>query len=250
MADQGRWFKLWCASLTDPHLSNLDISDFGRWCKLGAYIKEHGEQGEITLNPPSRTFCFMMQISAFHELHDVFLRLPNITVSNSVSNTVSSDSDSTVSLFIKIKNWHKYQGDLSTHRVKRYRDKKSFHETENETPKKRREERRGEESNKPPLTPLKQDCISTFNIFWNSYPKKIAKDNALRVWKKITPTNSLVEKIMRGLEKAKTSDQWRRDNGKYIPHPATWLNGRRWDDEYIQETITSMDSAGRVLREI
>ena len=27
------------------------------------------------------------------------------------------------------------------------------------------------------------------------------------------------------------SAQWQRDNGQYIPHPATWLNQGRWDDE-------------------
>jgi hypothetical protein len=27
------------------------------------------------------------------------------------------------------------------------------------------------------------------------------------------------------------SEQWRRDDGRFIPHPATWLNQRRWEDE-------------------
>jgi hypothetical protein len=29
----------------------------------------------------------------------------------------------------------------------------------------------------------------------------------------------------------KTSAQWQKDNGQYIPNPATWLNQGRWDDE-------------------
>ena len=33
------------------------------------------------------------------------------------------------------------------------------------------------------------------------------------------------------LERDKRSEQWRRDNGDFIPHPASWLNGRRWEDE-------------------
>jgi hypothetical protein len=28
-----------------------------------------------------------------------------------------------------------------------------------------------------------------------------------------------------------TSDQWRRNNGQFIPNPATWLNQGRWMDE-------------------
>ena len=27
------------------------------------------------------------------------------------------------------------------------------------------------------------------------------------------------------------SEQWARDGGRYIPHPTTWLNGERWNDD-------------------
>ena len=36
---------------------------------------------------------------------------------------------------------------------------------------------------------------------------------------------------MDGLRRQKDSVQWQRDGGKYIPHPSTWLNQRRWEDE-------------------
>jgi len=36
---------------------------------------------------------------------------------------------------------------------------------------------------------------------------------------------------MAGLERSKVSEQWQRDGGQFIPHPATWLNGRRWEDQ-------------------
>jgi hypothetical protein len=29
----------------------------------------------------------------------------------------------------------------------------------------------------------------------------------------------------------KNSQQWTKDGGQFIPMPATWLNGRRWEDE-------------------
>ena len=38
------------------------------------------------------------------------------------------------------------------------------------------------------------------------------------------------EAIMNGLEKWKGSDQWLKEDGQYIPYPATWLNKRRWED--------------------
>jgi len=30
---------------------------------------------------------------------------------------------------------------------------------------------------------------------------------------------------------AKKSPEWTKDNGKYIPYPATWLNAKGWEDE-------------------
>ena len=36
---------------------------------------------------------------------------------------------------------------------------------------------------------------------------------------------------MDGLERAKRSDQWIKDGGRFIPHPASWLNAARWEDQ-------------------
>jgi len=37
--------------------------------------------------------------------------------------------------------------------------------------------------------------------------------------------------MMTALETQKASEKWLKDNGQYIPNPATWLNQRRWEDE-------------------
>ena len=52
-------------------------------------------------------------------------------------------------------------------------------------------------------------------------------------WKKIKPTKDLLEKMLNAIEIAKQSMQWNKDNGQYIPNPATWLNQKRWEDEII-----------------
>ena len=36
------------------------------------------------------------------------------------------------------------------------------------------------------------------------------------------------------IEAAKTSEDWTKDNGKYIPHPSSWLNNKGWEDEIIE----------------
>ena len=70
-----------------------------------------------------------------------------------------------------------------------------------------------------------------FDEFYTVYPKKLGKQNALKVWEKLKLDDSLFQEIMTALAKQKKSEQWKKDNGKYIPYPATWLNGRRWEDE-------------------
>jgi hypothetical protein len=88
----------------------------------------------------------------------------------------------------------------------------------------------GEQRAKTPFASKKTKEM--FDAFWREYPKRRAKGNAEKAFAKIKPSEQLFEAIMNGLKRAKTSEDWQKDNGKYIPHPATWLNGKRWEDEY------------------
>ena len=74
-------------------------------------------------------------------------------------------------------------------------------------------------------------CKNLFEQFWQSYPKKKSKDAALKAFKKRNPDDTLFEEIMTGLEKAKQSSDWLKEGGRFIPHPATWLNAGGWMDE-------------------
>jgi hypothetical protein len=74
-----------------------------------------------------------------------------------------------------------------------------------------------------------------FDRFWNAYPRKVGKPSAQRtwrtVWKKLNlgrvPT--LMQQILAGIERWKQTEQWQVET--YIPHPATFLNDRRWEDD-------------------
>ena len=74
--------------------------------------------------------------------------------------------------------------------------------------------------------------LDEFGEFWNAYPKKIGKQAAVRAWQKIKNRPPL-EKILAAITRAQSTEQWQKDNGDFIPHPSTWLNGGRWDDEPI-----------------
>ena len=77
---------------------------------------------------------------------------------------------------------------------------------------------------------------NNFEKFWTEYPRKISKKKAEQVFLKISPDNELFKKIMSTLETAKRLPQWTKDNGQFIPHPTTWLNQERWNDELEVKT--------------
>ena len=72
---------------------------------------------------------------------------------------------------------------------------------------------------------------TAFVAFWEKYPYKVGKKAAWKAWQKVKYTPELGAKIMTALEAWKQSPQWTKDAGRYIPHPATWINGERWEDE-------------------
>jgi len=69
--------------------------------------------------------------------------------------------------------------------------------------------------------------------FWPVYPKKQAKKKALKAWLKLEPDDALTERIVADVKDRTPSEQWTKDNGQYIPLPATYLNGERWTDEDV-----------------
>ena len=42
---------------------------------------------------------------------------------------------------------------------------------------------------------------------------------------------TLFQTIMDAIEKQKGSDDWKDEEGRYIPYPATWLERKGWEDE-------------------
>lgn len=82
--------------------------------------------------------------------------------------------------------------------------------------------------NPPYNPPLKGD--DGFEKFWKEYPRKVGKDAAKRAFEKAIKKAD-IETLVTAVQRQKCGTQWTRDNGQYIPHPATWLNQGRWQDE-------------------
>jgi len=77
--------------------------------------------------------------------------------------------------------------------------------------------------------PMAEDLL--FPKFWKLYPNKKGKAAAEKAWKKLKVTDDLFNLIAQGLARQCVSPAWTKDDGQFIPHPATWLNGKRWEDE-------------------
>jgi hypothetical protein len=74
----------------------------------------------------------------------------------------------------------------------------------------------------------------SFAQFWKIYPKKVGKDLALASWKKKKPR---LDDVMFALSWQTQSKDWTKEDGKYIPMPATYLNQGRWKDEEPVEGV-------------
>jgi hypothetical protein len=86
----------------------------------------------------------------------------------------------------------------------------------------------------PTTTPTEvEDQDHLFDRFWGAYPKhrRVVKQRAHRAWLKLRPTSDLVDRMLDALAWQSRTEQWTKDGGRYVPHPSTWLNDHRWEDE-------------------
>lgn len=75
---------------------------------------------------------------------------------------------------------------------------------------------------------IKSEYSEEFDIFWKEYPRKIGKAAAWKAWKKNCPD---LNKCLATLKWQRNQEQWQDE--QFVPHPSTWLNQCRWDDEPI-----------------
>ena len=85
-----------------------------------------------------------------------------------------------------------------------------------------------------------------FAEFWKLYPRKAGKGKAEESFVKYVTSKKIFDAVMAGLRKHIGCDDWVKDDGQYIPHPTTWLNQRRWEDEPV--AARGQGSIGQVTR--
>ncbi|TLG93132.1 hypothetical protein FEM54_05190 [Pseudomonas edaphica] len=89
------------------------------------------------------------------------------------------------------------------------------------------------------IKPAATDLLNGFDQFYRLYPRRQKRPDAESAWKKLKPDAALRETLLAALASHCLRPDWIKDGGQYIPLPATWLNGRCWEDEILANTEQS-----------
>ncbi len=98
-----------------------------------------------------------------------------------------------------------------------------------------------------------------FDEFWENYPKKVAKADARKAWQQTKNVRPELTMLISAIKAHCKTEQWMRNAGAFIPYPATWLRGERWEDELTivlpdvvnekpwHETASGIEAKGKEL---
>ena len=98
---------------------------------------------------------------------------------------------------------------------------------------------------------LAQTTTQMFTQFWGYYPKKRNKGDAEKAFKTLKIDNILLNKILISIKQSKQSKQWLKNDGEFIPYPATWIRAKGWEDEVtvIPKTKSSLKYVDEIVKE-
>lgn len=237
--------KLWRKSLESPVWKNQDLWRFWSWCLLKATHSDFAELVGfqcIALKPGE--FVFGRKVAAKETgLSERTVRTCIDTLSKLGNLTITSTNKFSI---LTIEKWEDYQsGDqLATNKTtsKRPAGDHIQEQKHNST-----------EDKNTPLTPRRGECSysASFEEFWSAYPLRKGKAAAYRAWKSVEKKHPGVKppQIITAVKAQVEADTFRspHDGQLYIPHPATWLNAGRWDDDVKPPGQAADPTAGMTL---
>jgi hypothetical protein len=171
----------------------------------------------------------------------------NASTNATMNATMITTTNATHGILAKVENYCFYQDPKNYERNDEHNDERAT--TPDNINKNDKNDKNDKKINPPIVPPLGDGDKSAKNIqeqrfehFWKTYPKKRSKGQAEKAWNKIKPNEQLHNRIMQSLERAKTSADWIKENGQFIPYPATWLNAKGWEDEYKEAQINEREA--------
>ena len=212
------YIKLWRKSLDAGWLQNHKLWTFWCWCLMKATHREYDQIvgcQQVHLMPGQFVFGLKvaskelrMGIQSIRTLLDFLKNSQNLTIKSTNKFSV-----------ITIINWYTYQVDDYESNTQSNKPLTNNQQTTNN---------KQEYKNK-----RIKEYTPDFIKFYNAYPKHKGKEPAWKAWQKLNGTVPSVDDLILKIQDQKKSEDWKKDGGKYIPYPATWLNDKRWEDEVV-----------------
>ena len=231
-----RWFKHMAHSHTDERLSSFidesGLEGYGFWwllLEIVAAQMDSSDKCEVTYSLPH----WSRLLYSHH--HKVSNLLGKLEVTGLIA-TSKSEGKITVTIpnLLKYRDeYSKKSGQTPSKNRESVRSKKQNTDTDTDT-----------DTDKPPISPkgeqkkrapkkgeMSAESGALFEEWYAGYPRKVNRGQAEKAWEKISPDALLAARMIQAVEKQKRLHDWQKDGGVYIPHPASWLNGKRWEDD-------------------
>lgn len=84
-------------------------------------------------------------------------------------------------------------------------------------------------------------------VFVATYPRREARADALKAWRQTRANRPALSVLIDALAAHAVAMDWTRERRQFIPLPATWLRGRRWEDD-VDGVVLSPLLASRLER--
>lgn len=223
------WFRMYSEARNDKKLNSLTDAQFRVWHNLLCFSNEQKERGVI---PYTNIEKLALEVSN----ENIELLEETLQSLESPKREIIERNDTEI-IFI---NFVKRQYDNPSDRPERVRERVTKHR---ETTMKRdvticnAEKRLYPDtdntntqsiSTTPPNPPKGKSIF--FDQAYDLYPKKKAREDSLKAWKQVNGDIHF-DKIRDAIYKQARSPDWLKEDKKYVPLFASWLRGKRWEDE-------------------
>ena len=222
-AKPSRWFRMYAEFANDPKVQSLSETDQRRFLMV---LCLRCSNGDVTLHDADIAFSLRIDVDSWCQTKQIFLDRKLIDKRNRPTA------------------WDRRQfaSDSSAERVSRHRAKsKSNGGANGDVTLQKRQANALEAEAEESIPPTPKGAGDVFARFWSAYPRKIGKGAAEKAWSK-AKINGHADAVIAAVEQQRSSEQWQKDGGQYIPNPATWLNQRRWEDELVAGQAPSGNS--------
>lgn len=220
------WFRFYVEAFGDRKLRRLTPTQRWVWVSVLGAARESPESGRLFIAEGVPMTHEELADYAGVKLREIG---PALDLMASLS-MIAVDKNGLVS----VTNWdsRQFESDDVTQRTRDHRERS-------------REQGRNVPKNVPGNVPETETETETeidlsFDAFWATYPRRVAKGQARRAWAtaaKKHDADKILEAVSVFAVRVAHSDP------KFIPHPATWLNGERWADETTGQEV---DEHGRL----